>query len=1459
MNRSILFRRLASVVTLLFVVVLFVSLAGQTLVSASNQVLRSTHTSLASTQGWKIFSDPVFVYRLQYPPQATTTRYETSRDLQIIVAEGISPFTVETLQNPNGLNAEMWVKQNLGVQTLAISKNLQKIRVGNQDGYAYTLFAGDHTRQYVVVAQAAIIHRISFALGPNANDPNAMYHEQEFWQILSTFQVGNVTPAVEANTVVAAPHISLAGEIPPLTVPLFKQADSRWGGIRLGVCNGLTIRTAGCAITSLAMIFNYYQPDFTDPGRLDNCLTNNNGYVSGCSVIWGNGCMPAGVSSAGWGSTTQIDNELLNGHPVVARLILDSSYGAYAGADHFVVITGKRSDGQYIMNDPGFDRTILNPNIIQDIQRYNGTPPVPNQPHNPAPNGNFSLNSLQVGHLEIFRRDPSGAANHRWWDGGASWFGAWDSLGININGTPSVVSWGPDRQDVFVHASDGSIYHQIWTRSGGRGPWIPMNGTTNDDMTVFSLQPGHLEVLVNGGGILYQNWSNDSGATWSGWQGLGLYILGTPTVITTGPDRQDLFVHGSDNVIYHQTWTRSGGRTTWTPMGTTYDDIAVISPQPGDLVVFVRGTDGYLYHSWSTDTGTTWSGWVGLGIKLIGKPSVVSWGPDRSDVFVRGEDDVMYHLTYTSSVGWGSWESLGGQTKFAPQAISWGNGRLDVFHIGLDGNFYHKWWTGSLQSAWYQVGTYQYVPPQIILAPLQLTRGTQMSENGSGFTPNGQLHMSILLPDGTYYEQALQADANGSFANPYTMPTTAGIGHYAYRIQDLTTGVWSNTVEYDVLALTPTVSVTPGSGPIGTMFNQPGAGFTPNGQVSLEFTYPDGSLHTSIVTANASGSYTNDYTMPSTALLGTYSYHALDVTSNTWSTTVTFVVEAPATYSVSGYVTDSSNVGLAGVTITDGTRNAATDSSGNYTLSGVPSGSYTLTPSLNGYSFSPASLSVSVSGNVTGQNFTGTPTAIATPLPTAMPSPTATPLPPTATPSPTATATPPTGTAVLALVPTTTAFAVGDTFIVGVEVQSGAQSVDGAAVYLDFDPAVLEVLSVIPSSSLPITLTQQLDPIGGHLDLVRGAISPLPQGTFALATITFRARSAAPGGTLLGLSRTAARQSDVTFNGSSVLGQTVPVTITVNDGLALTVEVQFQGLPLAPSSRLSVPLSVTLTLVGATTPVYQSTLATDQYGRFSITGVAPGTYTLSVKHAQSLRVQTTAVVSAGATTLSVGPLPSGDSNDDNRINVLDFSLLASTFGKSSSTTGYDGRADFNSDGIINLLDFSLLATNFGKAGLASATPALTTASSSQVIAQVVRDLTVGETFTLDLAVNAPTTGIDGAAAYLNFDPTLLDVVNIAVDPTLDLTLQQEVNTTSGQVALVRGTLRSPLPTGRVKLATITFRARMQAAAAISLVDDGALRQSAVTASGRVLTLAEAPWQLTAGSAGHSVYLPLVVR
>jgi len=79
------------------------------------------------------------------------------------------------------------------------------------------------------------------------------------------------------------------------------------------------------------------------------------------------------------------------------------------------------------------------------------------------------------------------------------------------------------------------------------------------------------------------------------------------------------------------------------------------------------------------------------------------------------------------------------------------------------------------------------------------------------------------------------------------------------------------------------------------------------------------------------------------------------------------------TYSVSGTVTNSAGAGISGVTVSNGTVSATTNSSGAYTLTGLANATYTLTPSLSGYSFSPASRSVTVNGaNVTGVNFTGT-------------------------------------------------------------------------------------------------------------------------------------------------------------------------------------------------------------------------------------------------------------------------------------------------------------------------------------------------------------------------------------------------------------------------------------------------------------------------------------------------------
>jgi Carboxypeptidase regulatory-like domain len=83
-----------------------------------------------------------------------------------------------------------------------------------------------------------------------------------------------------------------------------------------------------------------------------------------------------------------------------------------------------------------------------------------------------------------------------------------------------------------------------------------------------------------------------------------------------------------------------------------------------------------------------------------------------------------------------------------------------------------------------------------------------------------------------------------------------------------------------------------------------------------------------------------------------------------------------ATYSISGTVATSGGSALAGVTITlsgAASGTTTTDANGNYNFGGLANGSYTITPSLTGYTFSPAYLTVSISdGDVAGENFTGT-------------------------------------------------------------------------------------------------------------------------------------------------------------------------------------------------------------------------------------------------------------------------------------------------------------------------------------------------------------------------------------------------------------------------------------------------------------------------------------------------------
>ena len=94
--------------------------------------------------------------------------------------------------------------------------------------------------------------------------------------------------------------------------------------------------------------------------------------------------------------------------------------------------------------------------------------------------------------------------------------------------------------------------------------------------------------------------------------------------------------------------------------------------------------------------------------------------------------------------------------------------------------------------------------------------------------------------------------------------------------------------------------------------------------------------------------------------LGVYGYAAAS-----YSVTAT-VQTATVTYSIGG------SAGTSGATVTAGTRSATSDASNNYAITGLAAGTYTVTPSKSGCTFSPTSLSVTVGPSATGKNFTAT-------------------------------------------------------------------------------------------------------------------------------------------------------------------------------------------------------------------------------------------------------------------------------------------------------------------------------------------------------------------------------------------------------------------------------------------------------------------------------------------------------
>lgn len=269
------------------------------------------------------------------------------------------------------------------------------------------------------------------------------------------------------------------------------------------------------------------------------------------------------------------------------------------------------------------------------------------------------------------------------------------------------------------------------------------------------------------------------------------------------------------------------------------------------------------------------------------------------------------------------------------------------------------------------------------------------------------------------------------------------------------------------------------------------------------------------------------------------------------------------------------------------------------------------------------------------------------------------------------------------------------------------------------------------------------------------------------------------------------------------------------------------------------PLEVKLYDDASPTPnlIVGETITADPIGRFAINDVEPGNYQLWVKHSQALANLQSVTWAIGDPIINLGTLRSGDANDDNLVTLPDFSILASTYGKSFGQDGYDVRADFNGDGVITLPDFSLLASNFGQAGDADPESSslriapLSSGTVDMTLNPAVNNVAIGQEFDVTVRVEAGTQLVDGAAAYLTFDPALLEVVSRTAGTNLPTVLANSHNNTTGRVSFAAGALED-FPTATFDLVTVRFRAlAVTASTGINYVTDNPLHESGVTYAG----------------------------
>ena len=404
--------------------------------------------------------------------------------------------------------------------------------------------------------------------------------------------------------------------------------------------------------------------------------------------------------------------------------------------------------------------------------------------------------------------------------------------------------------------------------------------------------------------------------------------------------------------------------TTQTPVTTNASDGAGVNYELG--TAFTSGIAGQItgvrFWKAASETGThTGKIWSSTGVLLASVAFTGETASGWQQQPLTTPLSIAANTTYVVSVNTGNTYYVSTSSGLSSQV---NNGDLHSV-VGNNGVYGAS---GSFPTSSYQNSNY--------FRDIVFTPGITYSASGSITPAASGSGATLTLTLGGPTLGTVTANASGSY-------TFSGLPNGSYTVTPSKTGYTFNPTSAPAVVNNGNVTVATFAATAVPTYTASGS-ITPGATASgATVTLSLGGITVTTTTADASGNYSftglsnGSYTVTPTKTGYSFTPTSAPATINNANVTVAaFTITAVPTYSISGSITPAASGTGTTVTLTLGAStiaSATADVSGNYSFTGVVAGSYTVTPTKTGFTFSPISAPANVSNaNVTVATFTAT-------------------------------------------------------------------------------------------------------------------------------------------------------------------------------------------------------------------------------------------------------------------------------------------------------------------------------------------------------------------------------------------------------------------------------------------------------------------------------------------------------